>query len=51
MRSVPRKFEKIYPEEEKYYIVSYYRAYIGRVLKVGKTNVTIKFLERRMNNQ
>ena len=47
---VPGKFGKIYPEEEKYYVVTYYKVYIGRVLKVRKTSVTIKFLERRMNN-
>ena len=47
---VPRKFGKIYPVEEKYYVVTYDRAYIGRVLKVRKTSVIIKFLER-MNNQ
>ena len=30
---VPRKFGKIYPEEEKYYEITYdWRAYIGRVL-------------------
>ena len=40
---VPRKVGKIYPEEGKYYVVTYDRAYIGRVLKVGKTSVTIKF--------
>ena len=47
---VPRKFGKIYPEEEKYYVVTYDRVYIGRVLKVGNTGVTIELLER-MNNQ
>ena len=47
---VPRKFGKIYPEKEKCYVVTYDRTYIGRVLKVVKTSVTIKFL-RRMNNQ
>ena len=45
---VPRKFGKIYPEEEKYYVVTYDRAYIGRVLKVGKISLTIKFFERRI---
>lgn len=47
-----KKLGKIFPEEEKYYVVTYdRRPYIGRVLKVGKTGVAIKFLERRMNNQ
>lgn len=49
---VPRKFVKIYPEEEKYFVVTYdRRVYIGRVLKVRKTSVTNTFLERRMNTQ
>lgn len=37
MNFVPRKFGKIYPEEEKYNVVTYdRRPYIGRVLEVEK---------------
>ena len=48
---VPGKFGKIYPEENKYNVVTSDMAYIGRFLKVRKTSVIIKFLERRMKNQ
>ena len=52
VKFIPKKYGKIYPEEEKYYVVNYdKKAYIGRVLKVSKVMVKIKFLERRMNNQ
>lgn len=48
---VPRKFGEIYPEEGKYHVVAYdRRGYIGRVLKFGKTSVTVQFVERKMNN-
>lgn len=44
--------EKIYPEEQKYYVKTYDRGvYIGRVLKVRKTSVEIKFSEKRKSNQ
>lgn len=47
----PNHYKKILPHENEYYLVDYVtKAYVGRVLKVGKKHCTLKSLEDRSPN-